>query len=225
MNQCNSITEEKLFHASNYRLKKHINTWLADKHKRISLNKTNVNQILQHQNEILLSGFSTVLKNTPNATELTRVLSSDSHSHHQTESFILAKQFLPNIKILCHKYKKLVSFSMLKAIQNLGSSTTTTTTTTTGFVASFYRLKPPHANTTSAFVSISSSLLSYYSPRTRPTKPLLFLTRKTRSLEPVRAHSTRSESKMDGTSSSSSVAVQSSVSFFYLSSCSVLLTS
>jgi hypothetical protein len=44
-------------------------------------------------------------------------------------------------------------------------------------------------------------------------------------LEPVRAHSTRSESKMDGTSSSSSVAVQSSVSFFYLSSCSVLLTS
>jgi hypothetical protein len=30
---------------------------------------------------------------------------------------------------------------------------------------------------------------------------------------------------MDGTSSSSSVAVQSSVSFFYLSSCSVLLTS
>ncbi|KAJ6994202.1 nudix hydrolase 23, partial [Populus alba x Populus x berolinensis] len=181
-----------------------------------SLNKTNVNQELQHQNEILLSG------NTPNATELTRVLSSDSHYHHQTESFILAKQFSPNIKILCHKYKKLVSFSMLKAIQNLGSSTTTTTTTTTttGFVASFYRLKPPHATTTSAFVSISSSLLSYYSPRTRPTKPLLFLTRKTRSLEPVRAHSTRSESKMDGTSSSSSaVAVQSSGSVRKINFC------
>ncbi|XP_034907890.1 nudix hydrolase 23, chloroplastic [Populus alba] len=111
---------------------------------------------------------------------------------------------------------------MLKAIQNLGSSTTTTTTTTTtkGFVASFYRLKPPHATTTSAFVSISSSLLSYYSPRTRPTKPLLFLTRKTRSLEPVRAHSTRSESKMDGTSSSSSaVAVQSSGSVRKINFC------
>ncbi|KAJ6743067.1 NUDIX HYDROLASE 23 [Salix viminalis] len=103
---------------------------------------------------------------------------------------------------------------MLKAIQNLGSPTTITTATTVGFVAYFYRLKPPHATKTSAFVSNSTSpqsLLSFYSPRTRPTKPLLFLTRKTRSLEPVRAHSTQPGSKMDGTSSSSSsVAAQSS---------------
>jgi len=89
---------------------------------------------------------------------------------------------------------------MLKAIQNLGS------------VAYYYRLKPPHAAKTNAFVSTSAKPLSCSSPITRPTNPFMFLTRKTRSLGPVRAHSTPSESKMDGTSSSS-VAVQSSVSF------------
>ncbi|CAK7342328.1 unnamed protein product [Dovyalis caffra] len=94
---------------------------------------------------------------------------------------------------------------MLKAIQNLGSSPTTAT----GFVAYYYRLKPRHATKTSAFVSISATPLSYSTPRARPRKPFLLLTRKTRSLGPVRAHSTRSESKMDGTSSSSSVSVQS----------------
>ncbi|PNS97848.1 hypothetical protein POPTR_016G045300v4 [Populus trichocarpa] len=86
---------------------------------------------------------------------------------------------------------------MLKAIQNLGS------------VAYYYRLKPPHAAKTNAFVSTSAKPLSCSSPITRPTNPFMFLTRKTRSLGPVRAHSTPSESKMDGTSSSS-VAVQSS---------------
>ncbi|KAG6744768.1 hypothetical protein POTOM_051406 [Populus tomentosa] len=86
---------------------------------------------------------------------------------------------------------------MLKAIQNLGS------------VAYYYRLKPPHAAKTNAFVSTSAKPLSCSSPITRPTNPFMFLTRKTRSLGPVRAHSTPFESKMDGTSSSS-VAVQSS---------------
>ncbi|XP_061954511.1 nudix hydrolase 23, chloroplastic-like isoform X2 [Populus nigra] len=86
---------------------------------------------------------------------------------------------------------------MLKAIQNLGS------------VAYYYRLKPPHAAKTNAFVSTSAKPLSCSSPITRPTNPFMFLTQKTRSLGPVRAHSTPSESKMDGTSSSS-VAFQSS---------------
>ena len=97
---------------------------------------------------------------------------------------------------------------MLKAIQNLGS------------VAYYYRLKPPHAAKTNAFVSTSAKPLPCSSPITRPTNPFMFLTRKTRSLGPVRAHSTPSESKMDGTSSSS-VAVQSSVSFseFFFTSC------
>jgi len=90
---------------------------------------------------------------------------------------------------------------MLKAIQNLGS------------VAYYYRLKPPHAAKTNAFVSTSAKPLSCSSPITRPTNPFMFLTRKTRSLGPVRAHSTPSESKMDGTSSSSSVSFSE---FFFL---------
>ncbi|KAJ6968017.1 hypothetical protein NC653_036070 [Populus alba x Populus x berolinensis] len=59
---------------------------------------------------------------------------------------------------------------MLKAIQNLGS------------VAYYYRLKPPHAAKTNAFVSTSAKPLSCSSPITRPTNPFMFLTRKTQSL-------------------------------------------
>ncbi|XP_012087777.1 nudix hydrolase 23, chloroplastic isoform X1 [Jatropha curcas] len=83
---------------------------------------------------------------------------------------------------------------MLKAIQFLGSSS--------GFVA--YRWNwIPHS--TSCFISVSNPL-SYSTSTKGPTRKLLlssFSSRKATSLRPIRAQSTRSESKMDGTSSSS----------------------
>ncbi|EEF31668.1 mutt/nudix hydrolase, putative [Ricinus communis] len=95
---------------------------------------------------------------------------------------------------------------MLKAIQNLALSSS-------GFVA--YRWKPyPHA--TSSLTIVSTNPLSYSTHRKGPTpaKPTnvflspLSIRKATICLTPIRAHSTRSESKMDRPPSSS-VAVRS----------------